>query len=88
MKEFIDELADDDAEEVIAAMKDVALHGLRVARHLRGQIYEVRADGPDGSYRILFAEEGAEAGCSCHSLPSPRGHRRRPRGDQHRGAKA
>ncbi len=39
-------------------MKDVALHGLRVAKHLRGEIYEVRADGPGGSYRILFAGEG------------------------------
>lgn len=58
VKEYIQELTDDDAEEVIAAMKDVALHGLQVARHLRREIYEVRADGPGGSYRVLFAEEG------------------------------
>jgi phage-related protein len=43
---------------VVAAMADVRTEGLRVARHLREEIYEVRADGPHVSVRILFAEEG------------------------------
>lgn len=45
VKAFITELHDVDAASVIAAMKDVATEGLAVARHLRGDIYEVRADG-------------------------------------------
>jgi phage-related protein len=28
------------------------------ARHLRGEIYEVRADGDRRTYRLLFAPEG------------------------------
>lgn len=58
MKEFIDELSAVDAAAVVAAMKEVAHDGLRVARHLRGDIYEVRAAGDRTSYRVLFAVEG------------------------------
>jgi len=43
VKEFIAELSDTDAAAVAAAMKDVEESGLSVARHLRGEIYEVRA---------------------------------------------
>ena len=39
-------------------MKDVRDHGLVVARHLRGDIYEVRATGVKEEFRILFATEG------------------------------
>jgi phage-related protein len=55
--EFIDELSDVDAAAVVAAMKEVAIDGLSAARHLRGEIYEVRADGARTTYRILFAQE-------------------------------
>lgn len=41
-------------------MLDVRKNGLIAARHLRGQLYEVRADGASASYRLLFAEEGAK----------------------------
>jgi phage-related protein len=58
VKEFLDSLSDRDAAEVIAAMKDVQQRGLPVARHLRGDIYEVRADGNRQTFRILFAPEG------------------------------
>lgn len=40
-------------------MNDVQHGGLEVARHLRGDLYEVRADGARVSYRVLFAAEGA-----------------------------
>jgi hypothetical protein len=40
-------------------MKDVS--GLTVARHLRGEIYEVRASGARAAYRVLFASEGAKS---------------------------
>lgn len=43
---------------VAAAMKDVVAEGLPVARHLRGDLYEVRAEGERQSYRVLFAPEG------------------------------
>jgi phage-related protein len=40
-------------------MKEVALEGLAAARHLRGEVYEVRADGDRVTYRILFSTEGS-----------------------------
>jgi phage-related protein len=39
-------------------MNDVRETGLAAARHLRGQIYEVRADGDRQTFRVLFAPEG------------------------------
>lgn len=47
-----------DRASVTAAMADVASTGKRAARHLRGEIFEVRADGDDVTYRLLFASEG------------------------------
>ena len=58
VKEFLDRLGDDDAASVLAGMMEVRGDGLRAARHLRGDIYEVRADGAQVSFRILFAVEG------------------------------
>ena len=58
---FIDGLPDLDAAEVHAAMKDVRDRGKREGRHLRGDIWEVRAEGPNGSYRVLFAAEGKKS---------------------------
>ncbi|MGH2671351.1 MAG: type II toxin-antitoxin system RelE/ParE family toxin [Actinomycetota bacterium] len=48
----------EDRAEVAAAMADVRIEGLRVARHIRGDLYEVRAEGPRASVRVLFAQEG------------------------------
>lgn len=36
-------------------------HGTTHARSLRGDIWEVRADGDGVIYRILFSEEGAKS---------------------------
>lgn len=47
-----------DRAVVTAAMADVAKHGKQAARHLRGEIWEVRAEGADVIYRLLFATEG------------------------------
>jgi phage-related protein len=58
VKEFLDDLPDEDAAAIAAAMRDVLANGLGVARHLRGDIYEVRADADRVIYRILFATEG------------------------------
>jgi phage-related protein len=58
IKDFIDDLSDINAAAIAAAMKDVREAGLAAARHLRGEIYEVRADGDRQTFRILFASEG------------------------------
>jgi phage-related protein len=58
VKEFMDALPAEDRAEVVAAMADVRNEGLQVARHLRGAIYEVRAQGSHVSVRLLFAQEG------------------------------
>jgi hypothetical protein len=38
VKEFLDELTDDELAAVVAGMKDVAERGLSAAKHLRGDI--------------------------------------------------
>jgi phage-related protein len=57
VKDFFDELTDDEVASVIAAMREVAELGLACARHLRGDVYEVRADADRRSFRVLFAKE-------------------------------
>jgi phage-related protein len=57
VKAFMDGLTDQHAAAVVAAMKDVAQNGLRAARHLRGEVYEVRAEAERQAFRILFAQE-------------------------------
>jgi phage-related protein len=42
-------------------MADVKAAGLVAARHPRGAIYEVRAEGPRSSVRILFAQQGQKS---------------------------
>lgn len=58
VKDFIDSLSDEDAAAVVAAMKEVKAEGLVAARHLEGEIYEVRANGNRVIYRVLFAPQG------------------------------
>jgi phage-related protein len=58
IKEFLDALDDEDLASVVAAMKEVRQQGLKAARHLEGEIYEVRADGKGVIYRVLFAPQG------------------------------
>lgn len=60
MKEFLGSLSDDDAAQVVAAMKEVAEVGNIVARQLDGEIWEVRADGNRVIYRVLFANVGSK----------------------------
>ncbi len=59
VEEFIDGLSDSDAAAVLAGMEEIRDRGLRAARHLDGDIWEVRVDGDRVIYRILFAEEGS-----------------------------
>jgi phage-related protein len=60
VRDFLDGLDDGDLAAVTAAMRDVAVSGLPVARHLRGDIYEVRASGDRQAFRVLFANEGRQ----------------------------
>lgn len=56
--EFIRKVSDNDKAAILAAMQEVRRDGTRTARHLHGDLYEVRADGERVIYRILFAREG------------------------------
>lgn len=58
VKAFIDELTDGEVASIVAGMKEVAERGLAAAKHLRGDIYEVRADASTRSFRVLFSTEG------------------------------
>jgi phage-related protein len=57
IKDYLDRLTDEEVAAIVAAMKEVAQLGLGTSRHLRGDIYEVRADGERRSFRVLFARE-------------------------------
>ena len=59
--EFIRGVSDLDKAAILAAMKEVRQEGTRAARHLTGDIYEVRADGERVIYRVLFAGEGRQS---------------------------
>jgi phage-related protein len=61
VKDFFDELSDADTAAIVAAMQEVQQLGLAAARHLRGDIYEVRAEGDRQIFRVLFATEGRRA---------------------------
>lgn len=61
MLDFIRELSDLDKAAILAAMKELRHEGAKVARHLTGEIYEVRADDERVIYRVLFACEGSQS---------------------------
>jgi phage-related protein len=54
----IDDLSDEDAVSLHAQLRIVQQDGLKAARHLVEDIYEVEAHGIDNSYRLLFSSEG------------------------------
>jgi phage-related protein len=58
VRDFLQSLSDEDAAEVVGAMAEVRELGLQAARKLRGDIWEVRADGYRVIHRVLFAQEG------------------------------
>ena len=51
-------LNDEEVAAIVAGMRDVRDRGTVAARHLRGDIYEVRADAATRSFRLLFSCEG------------------------------
>lgn len=58
VKDFLLSLPDEDRAAILAEMEHVRQYGKVVARHLRGEIYEVRVFYNTKAYRILFACEG------------------------------
>lgn len=58
MQDFLDGLPTGDADDILTSLADVRRNGLRVARHLRGPIYEVHVTTAHARYRVLFATEG------------------------------
>lgn len=80
VKEFLDRLSDDDAAAVLDAMREVRDEGLTAARHLEGEIWEVRVDGLRAIYRILFAPRGAKGQILLSLEAFKKKTRRTPRG--------
>jgi phage-related protein len=58
LREFEAELTDREAAALAVEMRAIVTEGLIAARHLRGEIFEVHADGDNRSFRVLFAAEG------------------------------
>jgi len=58
VKTYLDKLTDEEVAAVIAGMKEVARDGLPAGKHLHGDVYEIRADAPTRSFRLLFSAEG------------------------------
>jgi phage-related protein len=58
VKAFLAKLTDDEVAAITAGMRDVKQRGTDAARHLREDIYEVRADAATCSFRLLPSCEG------------------------------
>jgi|SRR6266516_3331278 len=58
VKDFLFSLPSPARAAILVEMGRVRECGVKGARHLRGEIYEVRAAYNTNSYRILFAREG------------------------------
>ena len=56
--DFLNRLDRDDRAAVAGKLRQVVREGVTAARHLRGEIHEVRAEGDRQSFRVLFAPEG------------------------------
>lgn len=59
VSEFVSSLTDDEAADIAAALHEVERDGIAAAKHVEGEIYEVKADSSRQTFRILFAQEGA-----------------------------
>lgn len=58
IRDFLFSLSDEDRAAILEEMEYVRCHGRKVARHIRGEIYEVRVNYNAKIYRILFACQG------------------------------
>jgi phage-related protein len=51
-------LSDADYSAIVVAMNEVRREGLAAARHIEGDLYEIRRSGQKAHYRVIFALEG------------------------------
>lgn len=58
VRDFLVSLPASDVAEIVAGMKEVAQCGLEASRHLQGDIWEVRVQGQNRIFRVLFAPQG------------------------------
>jgi phage-related protein len=58
VREYLGDLTAGERAEIASAMGLIAVRGLESARHLRGDVYEVRVASDGRAFRILFAAEG------------------------------
>lgn len=58
VEKFLSAVPTDDRAEIVAELAAVRHEGRRAARHLQGELYEVRVQGQDVIYRVLFAALG------------------------------
>lgn len=60
VREFLDEISDEDAARIAVSMKELRITGLAHpdVNHLRGDIWQLEVDGLRVIYRLLFAQEG------------------------------
>lgn len=61
VRDFLDRLDEADREAVRASMREVRTYGLVAARHIRGDVYEMRTARAGRAWRVLFATEGASS---------------------------
>ena len=57
VEEYLRSLPLEDQAAIAAAMHIARIEGLRVARHIEGDLYELRATGRNVSYRLFFSQE-------------------------------
>lgn len=57
VNDFMESLTDEEAAAVVAAMREIREEGLASARHVRGDVYEVRAFAEHRGFRVLFSHE-------------------------------
>jgi phage-related protein len=57
VEEFLRSLPLQDWATISAVMLEARCEGLRIARHVTGDLYELRATGLRAHYRLLFAQE-------------------------------
>jgi phage-related protein len=57
VEEFLRSIPLQDRASIVAAMNEARVEGLRVARHIHSDLYELRAAGVKAHYRLLFSQE-------------------------------
>ena len=57
VEEFLASIPLQDRASITAAMHEARIEGLRIARHIENDLYELRAVGMRAHYRLIFAQE-------------------------------